>query len=68
MDDYSQRDIIGVPRADVWLAWGMSSLAAGLWLLNRDDPFLLTLWGVGLVIIGLALVILGLGLLLRIWR
>lgn len=46
----------------------MSSLAVGLWLLERGDPFLLTLWGVGLSIVGIVAVILGLGLLLRIWR
>jgi hypothetical protein len=46
----------------------MSSLAAGLWLLNRNDPFLLTLWGVGLSMLGIVAVVLGLGLLLRIWR
>jgi|GEM_PF-3976248 len=47
---------------------GMSSLAAGLWLTDRGDPFLLMMWGVGLSLIGVAAVVLGLGLLLRIWR
>jgi hypothetical protein len=46
----------------------MSSLAAGLWLLSRHDPFLLTLWGVGLSMLGIVAVVLGLGMLLRIWR
>lgn len=68
MDDNPARESIGVPRADTWIASGMSSLAAGLWLLDRGDPFLLTLWGVGLSIVGIVAVILGLGLLLRIWR
>lgn len=68
MDDNLARESVDVPRGDTWLAFGMSSVAAGLWLLNRSDPFLLTLWGVGLAIVGIATVILGLGLLLRIWR
>ena len=68
MDDSSSRETIGAPRAESWLAAGMSSLAVGLWLLERGDPFLLTLWGVGLSIVGIVSVILGLGLLLRIWR
>ncbi len=59
---------MSVPRADTWIASGMSSLAVGLWLLDRGDPFLLTLWGVGLLIVGIVAVVLGLGLLLRIWR
>lgn len=68
MDDSVVPDSINVPRADVWIASGMSSLAVGLWLLNGGDPFLLTLWGVGLSIVGIVSVILGLGLLRRIWR
>lgn len=68
MDDNPVRDPIDIPRADTWIASGMSSLALGLWLLDRDDPFLLTLWGVGLSLVGIVAVILGLGLLLRIWR
>ena len=68
MDDYNARDSVAVPRAESWLAAGMSSLAAGLWLLDRGDPFLLTLWGVGLAIIGIVATVLGLGLLLRLWR
>ncbi len=45
----------------------MSALALGLWLLDRNDPFLLTMWGVGLLILGIVATVLGLGLLLRIW-
>ena len=68
MDDNPARESLSVPRGDTWIASGMSSLAVGLWLLDRSDPFLLTLWGVGLSIVGIVAVILGLGLLLRIWR
>ncbi len=68
MNDNPARESSDIPRADSWLAAGMSSLAAGLWLLDRGDPFLLTLWGVGLAIVGIVSVVLGLGLLLRIWR
>jgi hypothetical protein len=68
MDDNPARESVGAPRADTWIASGMSSLALGLWLLDRGDPFLLTLWGVGLSIVGIVAVILGLGLFLRIWR
>jgi hypothetical protein len=56
------------PRADAWLAGGMASLAAGVWLLRLDDPFLLTLWGVGFVINGLAASTVGAGKLLRVWE
>jgi hypothetical protein len=68
MDDNPARESVGIPRADAWIAMGMSSLAVGLWLTDRGDPFLLMLWGVGLSLIGIVAVILGLGLLLRIWR
>lgn len=68
MDNNPARDSLAVPRADSCIASGMSSLALGLWLLGRGDPFLLTLWGVGLSIVGVAGAVLGLGLLLRIWR
>jgi hypothetical protein len=68
MDDNPARESETAPRADTWLAAGMSSLAAGLWLIQRDDPFLLTLWGVSLSILGVVAVTLGLGLLLRLWR
>ncbi len=68
MDDNPAQESIDIPRADTWLAAGMSALAASLWLLDRGDPFLLTLWGVGLAIVGIVAVTLGLGLLLRIWR
>ena len=68
MDDNPTRESIGIPGADAWIASGMSSLALGLWLTDRGDPFLLMLWGIGLSIVGIVAVILGLGLLLRIWR
>ena len=68
MDDNPTRESVGIPRGDAWIASGMSSLALGLWLMDRGDPFLLTLWGVGLSLVGIVAVVLGLGLLLRIWR
>lgn len=68
MDEHHARESVHIPRGDAWIASGMSALALGLWLLDRGDPFLLTLWGVGLSIVGFVAVILGLGLLLRIWR
>lgn len=58
----------GSPKADVWLAGGMASLAVGVWLLRMDDPFLLTLWGTGLVINGAIAAIVGAGKVLRIWE
>lgn len=68
MDNRTTQDPTFAPRAESWLVAGMASTAVGLWLLEHEDPFLLTLWGIGLSIVGLAAVILGLGLLLRIWR
>jgi len=68
MDDNPARESESAPRAETWLAAGMMSLAVGLWLIERDDPFLLTLWGVSLSMIGIVAVTLGLGLLLRLWR
>lgn len=56
------------PKWDAWLALGLASLALGVWLLRLDDPFLLTLWGVGLCIIGLATSLVGTGKLLRVWE
>ena len=56
------------PKADAWLAGGMASLAVGVWLLRMDDPFLLTLWGTGLVINGAAASIVGAGKALRFWE
>jgi hypothetical protein len=58
----------GCPKADAWLAGGMASLAVGVWLLRMDDPFLLTLWGTGLVINGLAASVVGAGKALRVWE
>ena len=59
---------ISVPGADAWMAGGLTALAAGIWLLRRDDPYLLTLWGVGLVLIGAIAAIVSTGMLLRVWR
>jgi hypothetical protein len=68
MNRYRPREQANIPGADAWLAFGLLSLAAGLWLLRVDGLMLLALWGVGLTIIGIALTITSLGMLLRIWR
>jgi hypothetical protein len=68
MDDLHGSTSISMPRADAWLAAGLSAVAAGVWLLKRDDPYLLTLWGIGLVIIGGVGAVVGTGILLRLWR
>lgn len=68
MDERPGDGSIDVPRPDAWMAFGLATLAAGIWLLERDDPFLLTLWGTGLALIGLASTIVGAGMLLRLWR
>ena len=68
MDERPADGSIDIPRPDAWMAFGLATLALGVWLLRLDDPFLLTLWGVGLVIIGLTSAIISAGMLLRIWR
>lgn len=61
-------DACPTPCWQLWLAGGLLAICAGAWLLRADDPFLLSLWGVGLTIIGVALAIVGAGIGLRIWR
>jgi hypothetical protein len=68
MNRYRRREQADIPGADAWLAFGLLSLAAGLWLLRVNGLMLVTLWGIGLTIIGTALTITSLGLFLRIWR
>jgi hypothetical protein len=68
MDERPADGSIDVPRPDAWLSFGLAALALGVWLLRLDDPFLLTLWGVGLVIIGVSSTVVSAGMLLRIWR
>ncbi len=68
MDQKHQRDTVNVPEGDTWLAAGLAALALGLWLLRQQDPFLMTLWAVGLMIIGTVATIVSVGMLLRIWR
>lgn len=58
----------GCPKADAWLAGGLASLAIGVWLLRLDDPFLLTLWGTGLVVNGLVASVVGAGKAFRVWE
>jgi hypothetical protein len=59
---------IDVPHADAWLAFGLAAVALGVWLLKRADPYLLSMWGSGLIIIGVASAVVGAGMLLRVWR
>jgi hypothetical protein len=68
MDERPGDGSIDVPQPDAWMAFGLAALALGVWLLRLDDPFLLTLWGVGLVIIGSASAVVSAGMWLRIWR
>lgn len=56
------------PCWQLWLAAGLLAVCAGTWLLRSDDPFLLTLWGIGLLIVGTTLSVVGAGIGLRIWR
>ena len=56
------------PCWQAWLAAGLLAVCGGTWLQRADDPFLLTLWGVGLLIIGATLSVVGAGIGLRIWR
>ena len=51
-----------------WLTTGLALLLAGVMLLRLDDPFLFTLWGVGLALGGGAVALVGAGVLLRVWR
>lgn len=68
MDQEHRRDAVNVPGSDAWLAAGLAAFALGLWLLRRQDPFLMTLWGVALMVIGTVVTVVSIGLLLRIWR
>ena len=51
-----------------WVAGGLAAIAAGGLLLRADDPLLLPLWGVALVILGTVATVVGVGVLLRLWR
>lgn len=56
------------PCWQAWLATGLFAVCAGAWLLRADDQFMLTLWGVGFLVIGSVLAVVGAGIGLRIWR
>jgi hypothetical protein len=68
MDKQSGEDQIRVPRADAWLAGGLAALAGGVWLLRLDDPYLFTMWGIGLVLLGSVAALLGIAMLLHMCR
>lgn len=51
-----------------WLTIGLALVMIGLRLLRLDDPYLLTMWGVGLMVCGAVTAVVGTGVLLRLWR
>jgi hypothetical protein len=55
-------------QAGWWVAAGLGQTLAGMMLLRADDPFLLTLWGVALLLFGGVTTVVGTGAWLRIWR
>lgn len=61
-------DIVITPRGDSWTAGGLIAILLGVHLLRMGDLLLLSLWGIGLLIIGTTVAITGLGMLLRIWE
>jgi hypothetical protein len=56
------------PRGDSWAAAGLISILLGIQLLRGNDPLLLSLWGIGLLITGTTVAIAGIGMLLRVWE
>lgn len=55
-------------KAGWFIAAGLGQTLIGMMLMNVDDPFLLTLWGVALLITGSVAIVVGAGVWLRIWR
>ncbi len=70
MLDQGDRETTGpaVPRPEAWLAGGLLSIVGGTWLLRADDPYLLTMWGVALLIVGVVAIVVATGMFLRIWE
>lgn len=55
-------------QAGWWVAAGLAQTLAGMMLMNAHDPFLLTLWGVALLLTGGVTTVVGAGAWLRLWR
>ncbi len=55
-------------KAGWFIAAGLAQTLVGMMLMNTHDPFLLTLWGVALLITGGVAIIVGAGVWLRLWR
>jgi hypothetical protein len=55
-------------QAGWWVAAGLAQTLGGMMLMNADDPFLLTLWGVALLLTGSVTTVVGAGAWLRLWR
>jgi hypothetical protein len=51
-----------------WMLLGLVLVITGFELLRLDAAMLVSMWGVGLLIIGSVLGVVGLGVVLRIWR
>ena len=61
---------IALSDREAWRAvnGGLVLVLAGSAVLRLDDPFLLTLWGLALLLIGGVTALVGTGVLLRLWR
>ena len=55
-------------QAGWWIAAGLAQTLGGLILMHADDPFLLTLWGVALLLTGGVTAVVGAGVALHLWR
>jgi hypothetical protein len=55
-------------QAGWWVAAGLAQTLGGMILMNANDPFLLTLWGVALLLTGSVTTVVGAGAWLHLWR
>jgi hypothetical protein len=55
-------------KAGWFIAAGLGQTLIGMMLMHANDPFLLTLWGVALLITGPVAIVVGAGVWLRLWR
>lgn len=55
-------------QAGWWVAAGLGQTFLGMILMHAHDPFLLTLWGVALLLTGTVTTVVGTGAWLRLWR